>query len=59
MHLELQRPTIEAKPEWHGRNGVKANKMKKSLTLRLSTLRPSTLFHIDVAEEHDKSVVPP
>ena len=24
-----------------------------------STLRPSTLFHFDVAEEHDKSVVPP
>jgi hypothetical protein len=34
MHLELQRPTIEAKPDWHGRNGVKANKMKKMLLLR-------------------------
>jgi hypothetical protein len=33
--------------------------VKKSRALRPLTLRPSTLFHFDVAEEHDKSVVPP
>jgi hypothetical protein len=33
--------------------------VKKSHALRLLTLRLSTLFHFIVAEEHDKSVVPP
>ena len=37
IHRELQRPAIEAKPDWHGRNGVKANKMKKG-TLQLCAL---------------------
>jgi hypothetical protein len=26
MQRELQRPAVEAKPDWHGRNGVKAIK---------------------------------
>jgi hypothetical protein len=41
MHLELQRPTIEAKPDRHGRNGVKANKMKKRLLHSKSNIQNS------------------
>ena len=46
MQRELQRPAVEAKPDWHGRNGVKAIKTQEKmlqLFLRevLCDLRPS------------------
>ena len=31
MQRELQRPAVEAKPDWHGRNGVKAIKTQEKM----------------------------